>query len=89
MELDLVASNKVSFFANHAFYCFLVHEESPFIDMPSSPYWSTSKQLGPGHMLLPHRKLLFKLEENNIEFISEKIVGDCDLLVSGVLCSVF
>ena len=85
MVLDLVASNKVSFFANYAFYCFIVHEESLSIDVPSSPYWCNSKQLGPGHMLLPHWKLLSKLEKNDIEFILEKIVGDCDLLVSGVL----
>ena len=41
------------------FYCFLVHEESLTIDTQSSPYWSDSKQLGPGHMLLPQWKLLF------------------------------
>ena len=58
MVLDSVACNNVSFSENHTFYCFLVHEASLTIDMQSSPYWSNSKQLGPGRMLLPHRKLL-------------------------------
>ena len=57
MVLDSVACNDVSFSENHAFYCFL--EESLTIDMQSSTYWSSSKQLGPGRMLLPHWKLLF------------------------------
>ena len=35
MVLDSVASNKVSFSENHAFYCFLVHEKSLTIDMQS------------------------------------------------------
>ena len=61
MVLDSVACNIVSFSENHAFYCLLVHEEFPTIDMQSSPYWSNSKQLGPGHMLLPHWKLLFSI----------------------------
>ena len=38
MVLDSVACNDVSFSENHAFYCFLVHEESLSIDMQSSPY---------------------------------------------------
>ena len=38
MVLDFVASNNVSLSENHAFYCFLVHEESLAINMQSSPY---------------------------------------------------
>ena len=41
--------------------CFLVHEESLATNIQYSPYWSNSKQLGPGHMLLPHWKLLLSL----------------------------
>ena len=59
MVLDSVACNDVSFSENHAFYCFLAHEESLTIDMQSSTYGSSSKQLGPWRMLLPHWKLLF------------------------------
>ena len=61
MVLDSVASNNVSLSENHAFYFFLVHKESLTIDMQASPYKSNSKQLGPGHKLLPHWKLLFCL----------------------------
>ena len=61
MVLDSVASNNHSLSENHAFYCFLVHEGCLTINMQSSPYWSNSKQLGPGHMVLSHCKLLFQL----------------------------
>ena len=37
MVLDSTASNNVSFSENHAFYCFLVHEESLTIDVQFSP----------------------------------------------------
>ena len=56
---DSVASNNVSFSDNHAFYCFTIHDSYLTIDVQYSPYWYNSKQLGPGHMLLPHWKLLF------------------------------
>ena len=59
MVLDSVACSNVSFSENHAFYCFLVHEEFLTIDIQSSPYWSNSKQPGPGRILIPHWKLLF------------------------------
>ena len=58
MVLDSVACNNVSFPENHAFYCFLVHEESLTINMQSSPYWSNSKQLDPVRMFLHHWKLM-------------------------------
>ena len=61
MVLDSIACNNVSFSENHAFYCFLVHEESLTIDMQSFPYWSNAKQLGPRHLLLPHWKLLLTM----------------------------
>ena len=51
----------LSVFQRRSCYCLLVHEESLTIDMQSSPYRSNSKQLGPGRMLLPQWKLLFKL----------------------------
>ena len=35
------------------FYCFIVREGSLTVNMQSSPYWSNSKQLDPGRMVLP------------------------------------
>ena len=43
------------------FYCFIVCQGSLIVNMQSSPYWSNSKQLGPGRMGLPHWKLLFHI----------------------------
>ena len=58
-----------------SFYCPLVLEESHTTDVQPCPYWSNSKQLSPGRMLLPHWKL-FVITEIDIN------ISSCDFIIS-------
>ena len=52
MVLGSVVSH-ISFSENQYFHYFLIHQECLATKTETSPYWSNSKQLGPGRMWLP------------------------------------